>query len=102
MGKPKLTGLGISSLSVHQVPFRCRVEEMKVFTPAALILLFFYAVDAGAREYTSVITVPNGGHWGKWGIRQFCRSGYANGFALKVKLSLFSLPPVSVSCSMFP
>ncbi|XP_003203519.1 vitelline membrane outer layer protein 1 homolog [Meleagris gallopavo] len=62
---------------------------MKVFTPTALILLFFYTVDAGAREYTSVITVPNGGHWGKWGIRQFCRSGYANGFALKVEPSQF-------------
>lgn len=64
---------------------------MKLLMPATLILIFsFCTLGTVAREHTSVITVPNGGHWGNWGSRQFCRYGYAKGFALKVKLSLFS------------
>ncbi|NXN45808.1 VMO1 protein, partial [Rhinoptilus africanus] len=63
---------------------------MKLHMPAAFILLLFLCTPGtGTRKYTSVLTVPNGGHWGKWGRRQFCRNGYANGFALKVEPSQF-------------
>ncbi|XP_054680351.1 vitelline membrane outer layer protein 1-like [Grus americana] len=63
---------------------------MKLLMPATCILLPSLCIPGtGAREYTSVLTVPNGGHRGKWGSRQFCRYGYANRFALKVEPSQF-------------
>ncbi|NWS75789.1 VMO1 protein, partial [Crotophaga sulcirostris] len=64
---------------------------MKLLMTATLILLLsLCTLGTAVREYTSVLTVPNGSHWGKWGSRQFCRYGYAKGFALKVKSALFS------------
>ncbi|KAM7130859.1 LOW QUALITY PROTEIN: vitelline membrane outer layer protein 1-like [Ciconia maguari] len=69
---------------------KCRVQEVKLLTPATLILLLSLCTPGtGVREYTSVLTVPNGSHWGKWRSRQFCRYGYANAFALKVEPSQF-------------
>uniref|UniRef100_A0A8C3CLA4 Vitelline membrane outer layer 1 homolog n=1 Tax=Cairina moschata TaxID=8855 RepID=A0A8C3CLA4_CAIMO len=78
-------------VSVPESSFnRCGVEEMKLLMPATLILIFsFCTLGTVAREHTSVITVPNGGHWGNWGSRQFCHYGYAKGFALKVEPSQF-------------
>ncbi|KAM4790007.1 vitelline membrane outer layer protein 1-like [Cyanocitta cristata] len=76
--------------SIHQLSFsRCRAQEMKFLMPATLILLLLCSPGTGVREHTSVLTVPNGGHWGKWGSRQFCHHGYANGFALKVEPDQF-------------
>ncbi|NXU55675.1 VMO1 protein, partial [Turnix velox] len=63
---------------------------MKLLIPATLILLLSLSIPGiGARKYTSVLTVPNGGHWGMWGRPQLCRSGYAKGFALKVETSQY-------------
>ncbi|NWQ78857.1 VMO1 protein, partial [Columbina picui] len=63
---------------------------VKLLMPATLILLLsLCTLGTGVREYTSVLIVPNGGHWGKWGILQLCRYGYANGFAPKVEPSQF-------------
>ncbi|KFW63214.1 Vitelline membrane outer layer protein 1, partial [Pygoscelis adeliae] len=56
--------------------------------PATLILLLSLCTPGtGVCEYTSVLTVPSGGHWGNWRSWQFCRYGYGNGFALKVEPS---------------
>ncbi|KAJ7420419.1 hypothetical protein BTVI_21623 [Pitangus sulphuratus] len=62
---------------------------MKFPMPATFTLLLLCTPGRGEREYTSVLAVPNGGHWGRWGSRQFCRYGYANGFALKVEPAEF-------------
>ncbi|NXJ55405.1 VMO1 protein, partial [Spizaetus tyrannus] len=57
---------------------------MKLLMPATLILLLSFCIPGtGVCEYTPVLTVPNEGHWGKRGSRQFCHYGYANGFVLK-------------------
>ncbi|KAF1665248.1 Vitelline membrane outer layer protein 1, partial [Aptenodytes patagonicus] len=63
--------------------------------PATLILLLSLCTPGtGACEYTSVLTVPNGGHWGNWRSWQFCCYGYGNGFALKANSSYFPPSPV--------
>ncbi|NWZ59448.1 VMO1 protein, partial [Haliaeetus albicilla] len=38
-----------------------------------------------AREYESILTVPNRGPWGSWRHQHFCLSGYAKGFEVKVE-----------------
>ncbi|KAM6419728.1 vitelline membrane outer layer protein 1-like [Pluvialis apricaria] len=68
---------------------------MKLLMPATLILLLALCTPGtGAHEHTSVLTVPGGGHWGKWGSQQFCRYGYANGFALKFLQSAVNNPSI--------
>uniref|UniRef100_A0A8C0IXH0 Uncharacterized protein n=1 Tax=Chelonoidis abingdonii TaxID=106734 RepID=A0A8C0IXH0_CHEAB len=49
------------------------------------LLLFCCFQDAGARRLLYTLTVPNGGQWGEWGKMDFCPSGFASGFQLKVK-----------------
>ncbi|XP_067322402.1 vitelline membrane outer layer protein 1-like [Anolis sagrei] len=51
----------------------------------AICLVFCCVWDAESRESNAVLTVPNGAQWGDWGETQFCTSGYANGFAIKVQ-----------------
>uniref|UniRef100_A0A670ZP25 Vitelline membrane outer layer protein 1-like n=1 Tax=Pseudonaja textilis TaxID=8673 RepID=A0A670ZP25_PSETE len=38
-----------------------------------------------ARKYSYELNVLNAGYWGKWGQKEFCNKGYANGFSLKVE-----------------
>ncbi|XP_066475670.1 vitelline membrane outer layer protein 1-like [Tiliqua scincoides] len=40
---------------------------------------------AEARLYTSVLTVPNGPRWGRWGPAHFCSKGHAVGFQIKLE-----------------
>ncbi|XP_032624988.1 vitelline membrane outer layer protein 1-like [Chelonoidis abingdonii] len=49
------------------------------------LLLFCCFQDAGARRLLYTLTVPNGGQWGEWGKMDFCPSGFASGFQLKVE-----------------
>ncbi|KAJ6654773.1 hypothetical protein lerEdw1_006559 [Lerista edwardsae] len=43
---------------------------------------------AKARQFNSVLFVPNGGRFGEWGPAQFCYKGHAVGFRLKVDPTL--------------
>ncbi|XP_060622934.2 vitelline membrane outer layer protein 1-like [Anolis sagrei] len=58
-----------------------------VFSISSLLFLILpYCLwNAEARRYNSVISVKNGGSWGKWGKPQFCSKGYARGFSVKVE-----------------
>lgn len=64
---------------------------MQLLIPAILCLLGSCCLQGScclrgneSRQYESILMVPNGGPWGSWGHRQFCPSGYAKGFELKV------------------
>ncbi|NXE51494.1 VMO1 protein, partial [Casuarius casuarius] len=59
---------------------------MHPLIPAFLFLLGACCLqDTEARQYDSVLTVPNGSPWGTWGKAHFCPKGHAKGFELKVE-----------------
>ncbi|XP_077197685.1 vitelline membrane outer layer protein 1-like [Paroedura picta] len=56
------------------------------FTIASAVSLPLLCCLSGveARSYTSILSVPNGLPFGEWGQMEFCPTGYAKGFSLKV------------------
>lgn len=63
---------------------------MQLLVPTILCLLSSCCLQATeVRKYESILTVPNGGPWGSWGHQQFCPSGYAKGFEVKVRFHTF-------------
>ncbi|XP_060623132.2 vitelline membrane outer layer protein 1-like [Anolis sagrei] len=50
-----------------------------------ICLVFCCFWDTESRESNEVLSVINGGAEGIWGETQFCTSGHANGFAIKVQ-----------------
>ncbi|XP_062830660.1 vitelline membrane outer layer protein 1-like [Anolis carolinensis] len=58
---------------------------MDLSVTIAICLMFCCIWDAESRKSNGVLTVPNGAPGGTWGELQFCTSGHANGFAIKVQ-----------------
>ncbi|XP_032075089.1 vitelline membrane outer layer protein 1-like [Thamnophis elegans] len=55
---------------------------------ASTVLLLTISCCLGnteARSYIDILDAPYGGPWGNWGPYEFCKGGYAIGFALKVE-----------------
>uniref|UniRef100_A0A8C4JZV1 VMO1 protein n=1 Tax=Dromaius novaehollandiae TaxID=8790 RepID=A0A8C4JZV1_DRONO len=68
-----------------------QIPTMHPLIPAFLCLLGSCCLqDTEARQYDSVLTVPNGSPWGTWGKAHFCPKGHAKGFELKVRFHSFS------------
>ncbi|KAG8136930.1 hypothetical protein E2320_005473, partial [Naja naja] len=63
-----------------------RVVSMGPSASTALLLTISCCMwSTEPQQFSSVLSVPNGGSWGEWGPASFCSYGYANGFSLKVE-----------------
>ncbi|NXH42664.1 VMO1 protein, partial [Dicaeum eximium] len=75
---------------------------VQLLIPAILLLLGSCCLrGTESQQYHSILMVPNGGAWGFWGHKQFCPSGYAKGFALKVSFGFFFFSVGSKTCFVF-
>ncbi|KAM9388355.1 LOW QUALITY PROTEIN: vitelline membrane outer layer protein 1-like [Phaethornis superciliosus] len=88
--------MGTSMAADTHLPLSMTLHKLLLpFCPHESISFFHITFDdtklggVATHEDSPVLTVPNGGHWGSWGRRQFCCYGYADGSALKVEPSQF-------------
>ncbi|XP_033001747.1 vitelline membrane outer layer protein 1-like [Lacerta agilis] len=75
---------------------------------SAVVFLFlsYHLGDAEDRKHSAVLTVTNGGKDGTWGKPEFCPTGYANGFQMKVRKDVneafrkdFTLKGIRLHCT---
>ncbi|KAJ6651708.1 hypothetical protein lerEdw1_020694, partial [Lerista edwardsae] len=80
--------LTVPVASVPAAGLNIKVSPSSMDLPAStvfFVILSFCPCYAEPRKFSSVLTVTNGAPWGTWGEPEFCPTGYANGFAVKLQ-----------------
>ncbi|KAJ6654771.1 hypothetical protein lerEdw1_006557 [Lerista edwardsae] len=77
--------LSVASIPAARRENQDRLPSMELLIGTVLFTVLSFGLCGGpARTVTSELTVKNGGPWGEWGPKEFCRNGHAIGFSIKV------------------